>query len=82
MLKEEPEGNELALYIVSDRIYQALTIWLPTQNKDDLQTQNGNLVAYQSWKGNSEHSLKKAERKKICRSCKSIPKGKIQKQQY
>lgn len=29
MLNEEPEGNDLALYIVSDRIYQALTIWLP-----------------------------------------------------
>lgn len=58
MLKEEPEGNYLALYIVSDRIYQALTIWLPKWNKDDLQTQNVNLVPYQSWKGNSEHSFK------------------------
>lgn len=45
MLKEEPEGNDLALYIVSDRIYQPLTIWLPAWNEDDLQTQNGNLVA-------------------------------------
>lgn len=32
-LKEEPEGNDLILYIVSDRIYQAVTIWLPTHNK-------------------------------------------------
>lgn len=64
MLKEEPEGNDLALYIVSNRIYQALTNWLPTWNKDNLQTQNGNLVASQAWKGNPKHSLKKAEWKK------------------
>lgn len=29
MLKEKPEGNDLASYPVSDRIHQALTIWLP-----------------------------------------------------
>lgn len=45
MLKEEPKGNDLALYTVSDQIDQALTIWLPAWNKDDLQTQNWNLVA-------------------------------------
>lgn len=45
------------LCTVSGRMYQALTIWLPTWTKGDLQTPNGNLVAYQSWKGNPEHSF-------------------------
>lgn len=29
ILKEKPKGNDLASYLVSDRIHQALTIWLP-----------------------------------------------------
>lgn len=57
MLKEKSKGNDLALYVVSDWVYPALTIWLPIQNKNYLQTQDFNLGVYQI-KSQPDHSSK------------------------